>query len=126
MGILTAQNDSVRSPGFEKHTIGVNLSALLTGDRLSIQYRRTQGKFHLRSNLNFINEINTARSPLPIGDTLWWCGTSPVQQNYTDTTSLWRFTEQSKNQFDLRIGAEKQISNWKKLNVFVGCDLRNR
>jgi len=106
MGILTAQNDSVRDPGFGKHTIGINLTPMLRVDGISIQYRITQGKVHFRSRFDYKEDYYSHYPELiEINDSL-------LMKNWARGTS----------EFKLRLGFEKQLK-WKKINAFVGADL---
>ncbi len=107
MGFLTAQNDSVRSPGFGKHSIGINVSPLLMGEGISLQYRRTQGKLHFRSRIDYMNKSGTRSfSEVVINDTNYrmWNEIGPQQE------------------IKFRFGYEKQFK-WKKVNGFFGSDL---
>ena len=107
MGILTAQNDSVRDPGFGKHTIGINVSPLLMGDGINLQYRRTQGKLHFRTRFDHNKWSSHSWNLTGIDDTSY-----VMNHNYVYYADI-----------KLRIGFEKRLLKCKKVNAFVGADL---
>lgn len=113
MGILTAQNDSVINPSFGKHTIGVNVTPLLTGKGISLQYRRTQDKLHFRSSFDCrLNRHRWSTKHVMIVDSIGDPSDYYMMNNWHSGFA----------DYKLRMGVEKQLK-LKKINAFVGADL---
>ena len=128
IGILTAQHDyekesnkiSISDPYFGKNTIGINLAPLLKfrspfgfgwwTKNFNLQYRRTQGKFHFRTSLNYFYSGNKDKY-------------SSNTIRTTDTSVHLIFINHNSESVDIRLGLEKKIKKWQKLNVFVGADV---